>query len=101
MTHGLDTIKRLNQEAIDRHNKQHDTTAGEHPVGPFKRCIQASEDYAWTWHCCIAVSMQDEGVSHQTSNKAAARFMKLAFDVDVTKFSEWKAFESKWSEHET
>ena len=41
--------------------------------------------YAWTWHCNVAVSMMDEGAPHDAANAAAARFMRLAFDVDTAK----------------
>jgi hypothetical protein len=41
--------------------------------------------YAWSWHCNVAVSMMDEGAPHDAANAAAARFMRLAFDVDTTK----------------
>lgn len=50
--------------------------------------------YAWVWHCNIAVAFQNEGGSHEMSNRAAARFMQTAFGVDVTVFEEWKSF--KW-----
>jgi hypothetical protein len=44
--------------------------------------------YAWTWHCNVAVSMMDEGAQHDAANAAAARFMRLAFDVDTSKAPE-------------
>lgn len=62
--------------------------------------LQLTEDnnYAWSWHCNIAMAMNDTMDSrgyvdptsrHVTSNLAAARFMKNAFDIDVTKFPQW------------
>lgn len=51
-----------------------------------KNAIQKDEDYAWTWHCNIAMPFIDQGGTHEQANKAAADFMKIAFDVDVTKF---------------
>jgi len=46
--------------------------------------LQKDFMYAWGWHCNIAVCSQDEGMDHVSSNKAAARFMKICFDVDTT-----------------
>lgn len=41
--------------------------------------------YAWTWHCNLAMAYFDEGiVGPLIANKAAARFMKLAFGVDTS-----------------
>lgn len=52
--------------------------------------LQGDMDYAWSWFCNIAVPMQDEGVSHETSNKAAARVMQNLFGVDITKCEHYK-----------
>ena len=57
----------------------------EKAMGTLKKAMAKDPDYAWTWHCNIAVMAQDAGVSHKISNDGAARFMKLAFDVDTTK----------------
>ena len=62
-----------------------------------KSAMATDPDYAWSWQCNIAMAMFDElgplvtpsGLSHEVCNRAAARFMKLCFDVDVTKFSQW------------
>lgn len=42
-------------------------------------------DYAWGWHCNIAVVAMDEGLDHKSANRAASRFMYSAFKVDTTK----------------
>ena len=55
-----------------------------------QKALQQDKSYAWGWHSNIAVSFQDEGGEFVQSNLAAARFMKLAFDIDVTKFDEWR-----------
>jgi len=34
-------------------------------------------DYAWAWHCNIAMAAHDEGLSHYAANKAAARFLRV------------------------
>jgi len=57
------------------------------PVNPVEQLSEAFKNdagYAWSWHCNLAMSMVDEGVDRVTANRAAARFMKLAFGV-VTK----------------
>ena len=58
-----------------------------------KSAIQADNDYAWTWHCNVAMPFADEGGSHEQANRAAARFMQTCFDVDVTTFDQWKSFD--------
>ncbi len=50
-----------------------------------KSAMRDEPGYAWTWHCNIAVASADEGLTHAASNAAAARFMKLCFDVDTSK----------------
>ncbi len=47
--------------------------------------MREDEYYAWTWHCNLAMPMQDEGMSFAAANRAAARIMKNFFDVDTTK----------------
>ncbi len=56
--------------------------------------IQSCNDYAWAWHCNIAMPMIDEGIEPRTANIAASKIMRLLFDVDVTKFNQWKIEES-------
>lgn len=49
-----------------------------------RRALQSDDGFAIGWHANIAMSAYDEGVSYETSQKIAARFMKIAFDVDVS-----------------
>ena len=53
-----------------------------------RKAMKEDYDYAWSWHCNVAVMMQDAEASHRISNDGAARFMKLAFGVDT---SNWEA----------
>lgn len=55
------------------------------------------EDYAWAWHCNIAVSFMDENGTHEQANRAAARIMKTLFDVDVSEFKNFEDFEKYWN----
>lgn len=48
-----------------------------------KRAFKLDKDFAHSWHCNLACTMMDSGVDPATANDAAARFMKLAFDVDT------------------
>lgn len=41
--------------------------------------INENDEFAWGWHCNIAVAAQDEGMSHEDSQKVARRFMGWAF----------------------
>jgi Tfp pilus assembly protein PilF len=48
-----------------------------------KKALQTDSGYAWSWHCNLAMAAFDEGVDHETANKAANRFMQMAFGVDT------------------
>lgn len=49
----------------------------------YKAAVQQDHELAWGWHCNVAVASQDEGMNHEASNKAAARFMFNAFGTRV------------------
>lgn len=53
-------------------------------LNEIREAMQADYDFAWSWHCNVAVASQDEGMEHEASNRAAARFMKAAFEVDTS-----------------
>lgn len=57
----------------------------EFAIQVIKQAMKDDEEYAWGWHCNIAMSFFDEGGTHEASNKSAARFMKNCFDIDTTK----------------
>ena len=42
-------------------------------------------DYAWSWHCNIAMVAQDAGAPHKEANERSADFMMRAFGVDTSK----------------
>lgn len=50
-----------------------------------RSALQNDADYAWAWHCNIAMASFDEGLSRPAANRAAARFMQNCFDIDMTK----------------
>lgn len=45
--------------------------------------LRNDPELAWGWHCNIAVPIQDEGIDHETANKAAARIMYNLFKIDI------------------
>ena len=56
-----------------------------HPFEQLKNTIHADPDYAWGWHCNLAVPIMDEAdVSHEKANKAAALIMEQMFGYDIT-----------------
>jgi len=50
-----------------------------------RAALSADPDYAWGWHCAVWAAAHDEGLETGAANRAAARFMHAAFDVDTTK----------------
>jgi hypothetical protein len=57
--------------------------------------VKKDKDLAWAWHCVLACAAQDEGVSHEVSNKAAARAMRSIFDVDTYPLIEQRTVSSE------
>jgi hypothetical protein len=53
-------------------------------LGAIKAAMQKDYDYAWSWHCVMACAAQDEGLNHEAGNRAAARLMRMAFDIDTS-----------------
>ena len=49
------------------------------------RYMQIDPEYAWSWHCNVAMVAQDAGAPHKEANERAADFMRRAFDVDTSK----------------
>lgn len=44
--------------------------------------MRSDPEYAWSWHCNIAMAFVDEGGDHAMANHAAARFMRSLAGVD-------------------
>jgi len=93
-------------------NEQNQSNAKAHPVDTLvtlsvpdafnvlKNALKADPDYAWGWHCNIAMAQYDamsaagytdHDAKHKTSNNGAARFMSLCFEVDITKHKNFTA----------
>ena len=46
-----------------------------------RKALQDDPDYAWGWHCNIAMAFYDVGGDHAMANKAAHLFMQRTFGV--------------------
>ena len=83
----LATAKGKNPEFLDAPEKF--TSEPENPIpeviAKLSNIMHNDPVYAWGWLCNIAVTAQDEGMSYSASNRGAARFMRTAFGVDMTK----------------
>ena len=72
----------------------------EHPFTALKAAIHADPDYAWGWHCNLAVPVMDAaGVSHDGANKAAALIMCQLFDYDITAHPHYEGKKSSAQEY--
>ena len=47
------------------------------------RAMKKDPEFAWSWHCNIAMVAQDAGAPHKESNIRAADFMMGIFGVDT------------------
>ena len=56
-----------------------------------KKAFKNDPEYAWSWHCNITMAAFDEGLSISKANRVSARFMRNAFDIDMTKHDNFKA----------
>jgi hypothetical protein len=50
-----------------------------------KKALTDDPDYAWSWHCNLAMPMIDGGVEEGLANKCAARLMQHIFSIDTSK----------------
>jgi hypothetical protein len=55
-----------------------------------REAMRADPEYAWAWHCNVAMSGVDGGAEHEKANRQAAQFMSNAFDVDTSQFEHFK-----------
>ena len=70
------------------------------------RAMREDISYVWSWHCNIAMSAVDEGVDHETANRAAARFLQTLTQnvpegvkgINTADSPYFIAFEEQWAE---
>ena len=60
------------------------STEIEKAMDVLRGSMEEDYEYAWGWHCNLAMAFYDEGASHEDANKAASRFMSIAFGIDTT-----------------
>lgn len=63
------------------------TAEATSPIKELIDAMKADPEYAWGWHCNLAMAMHDSGAGpHQACNKGAALFLSLLSDgaVDTT-----------------
>jgi len=62
----------------------------QNPIEPLKKAMQEDFEFAWAWHCNLAMLAIDAGADRFRANRKAAEFMLSAFDVDVTQSERYK-----------
>ena len=55
-----------------------------------KQAFEEDFGYAWAWHCNLAMASYDEGLDLAAANRAAARFIRILLDYDITESEEFK-----------
>lgn len=65
---------------------------------PIETLIRRDHEYAWAWHCNIAMAIFDSGiVGHHKSNLCAAAVMERLFGVNTEQFEEFRSIFSNQS----
>ncbi len=72
---------------VERHTQEQTALAFK----VLKESLQLDPEYAWGWHCNIAMMAVDAGCDHKIANDGAARFMRLCFDVDTSELPQFKS----------
>ena len=52
-----------------------------------RKAFKDDPDYAWGWHCNIAMALYDIGCSPKKANMGAALFMRRCFGVNTNEHS--------------
>lgn len=55
-----------------------------------RAAIEADPEYAWAWHCNIAMPMIDSGCPDKIANEGAARVMRNIFQVDTSQLPHFR-----------
>lgn len=91
----LDAVWKRYYELKVMEGKQPDEPVAITPAAALdaiKAAMLKDPAFAWTWHCGLAMSIMDNlGANHGDANRAAAAFMRLAFEVDTSQQPETKA----------
>lgn len=60
--------------------------------------MKTDPDYAWSWHCNLAMAMYDQGCDPVQANKGAASFMATCFDLDTKLNPHYQSCITNWQE---
>lgn len=66
------------------------TVEPAHATTQLKRAMEDDDEYAWSWHCNIAMALMDAGSSHENANLKAASVMRTCFGIDTKSFEYYK-----------
>lgn len=67
----------------------------------FKRLMREDANYAWAWHCNIAMPVMDAiGCTADQANQAAAHLMSHLFEYDITKHPLYEGGKSAAQEYQ-
>ena len=68
-----------------KNGKERDRPRTEDALNTLVAALRNDPDYAWNWHCNVAMTAFDAGCPHDIANEGAARFMQLLAGVDTRK----------------
>lgn len=69
----------------------HELTPVTDAMNVLRQALYDDPEYAWSWHCNLAMASIDEGMDWNSAQFAAARFMQICFGVDTTKNDHFEA----------
>lgn len=64
-----------------------------------KEQIHADPEYAWGWHCNLAMPIVDVGGQQTIADQASALMMRQLFDYDITTHPHWSGTKSAAQEY--
>jgi hypothetical protein len=65
------------------------TTPVQDAIMTLGEAMRKDSDFAWTWHCNVAMAAADAGAPVRQANERAADFMRNAFGVDIRASEHW------------
>lgn len=71
-------IERIRLKWRNRHNVSR-------AMKKITKAVIRDKEYAYSWHCNLAMAFIDEGCLNETAQRGAGRFMQILFGVDTYK----------------
>lgn len=63
-----------------------------------QKAMRDDPEYAWAWHCNIAMPIMDSSsLGHELANISAASLMRHLFDIDTTALPQFIGLKDQWS----